>query len=76
MIPKPLIDRINELARKSKQETLSDDEKQEQKQLRIEYSRLFKEGFEQQLLNMTVVDQEGNDVTPDKLKAKKKSTQH
>lgn len=76
MIPKQLIDRINELARKSKQEELSLTEKDEQRELRLEYSRLFKEGFEQRLLNITVVDEKGKDITPKKLKDEKKSKHH
>ena len=49
MIDQKLIDRINYLANKSKNEGLTEEEKVEQANLRQEYLRLFKEGFRQRL---------------------------
>ncbi len=69
---KDLINRINQLARKSKLEELTEEEKEEQGQLRKEYIKIFRGNMEHTLLNTKVVDEEGNDVTPEKLKIKKK----
>lgn len=64
-----LLQRINELARKSKTETgLTLSEKAEQKDLRQQYIRNFRGTFNEILLNSTVYDPEGTDVTPEKLK--------
>ena len=54
------IDRINELARKSKTEGLSDEEKAEQKKLRIKYINSFKESLEGQLNNIVIVEPDGS----------------
>lgn len=63
-----LIKRINELANKAKREGLTSAEKEEQKQLREEYLHQFRAQFRKELLNLRVIDAEGNDVTPKKLK--------
>lgn len=55
MIDQKLIDRINYLAKKSKEVGLTEKEKEEQIELRKEYLRLFKEGFKQQLASIKVV---------------------
>lgn len=67
-----LIPEINELARKSKTVGLSDDEKRRQDQLRKEYIKLFRANFKDHLKSIKVVDENGNDVTPKKLKEEKK----
>lgn len=54
------IDRINELARKSRQEGLSEEEKVEQAQLRQEYVQAFKSNLVAQLENIYIVDEDGN----------------
>lgn len=55
------VDRINELARKSKTaEGLTDAEKQEQKLLRQEYVRSVLGNLEDQLQNTVIVDGQGN----------------
>lgn len=59
-----MIHEINELARKSKTVDLSEKEKKRQQELRQEYLRLFRKGFQQQLQNVKVVDPQGHDVTP------------
>ena len=68
MLPDNLLDRINELARKKKSEGLTESELTEQKKLREEYIKLFRNQVEEQLATIKVVDKEGTDVTPDKLK--------
>lgn len=63
-----MIKRINELANKAKVEELNDAEKSEQAELRAKYIEKFRAGFKSQLMNVKVVDIDGNDVTPEKLK--------
>ena len=66
-IDKNLINRINELAKKKKNEGLTPEEIVEQKSLREQYLKLFKAGFKQQVESIKVVDELGNDVTPKKI---------
>ncbi len=54
------IDRINFLARKQKAEGLNDEEKAEQKALRIEYINAFKASLESQLDNTFIVEPDGS----------------
>ena len=68
MLPDNLLERINELARKKKSEGLTESELSEQQKLRKEYIQLFRNQVEEQLATIKVVDEEGTDVTPDKLK--------
>ena len=55
------IDRINFLARKSKNEELTPEEKAEQKMLRDEYRAEFKRSLMGQLDNVYVVDENGKE---------------
>jgi len=55
-----LVARINELAKKSKGEGLSDTEKEEQAKLRKEYIAKFRQGMENALENVYIVDEKGN----------------
>ena len=64
-IDQKLIDRINVLAKKKKEGTITPEE------LRKEYIKLFREGFKSQLKAIKVVDEKGNDITPLKLKQEK-----
>ncbi len=59
MITQKEIDRINELARKSKTEGLSEEEKIEQKALRVKYINSFKESLEGQLNSLVIVEPDG-----------------
>lgn len=59
------IDRINELARKSKSVGLTEDEKKEQAVLRMEFLRDIRADLKRTLDNIDFVDDEGN-VTPAK----------
>lgn len=60
--------RINELAQKKKTAGLTDQEGKEQTLLRKEYLQSFRQSFKKTIENTTVIDPEGNDVTPDKVK--------
>lgn len=68
MLEKNKLDRINELVRKERNDGLSEEEKTEQKALREEYIQAFRSGMKNQIEGMKVVDPDGNDVTPDKVK--------
>lgn len=70
-IDKKLIQRINELAKKKKEGKITQEELVEQQKLRQEYLKQFRSGFKSQLLSIKVVDEKGNDVTPQKLKNEK-----
>lgn len=56
-----LIKRINELAKKSREEGLTDEEKTEQKQLREQYIEAFRQGVKNTLSNVYVLDKDGNE---------------
>ena len=61
--------RLNELAVKKKVGTITESELQEQNELRQEYLTVFRGGMREMIENTKVIDPEGNDVTPEKLKA-------
>ena len=69
------IERINELAKKKKEQGLTEKEKKEQEKLRKEYLRSFREGFKKRIENTKVIDPEGNDVTPEKVKKMREQNQ-
>lgn len=54
------IDRINELFHKSKTEGLSEEEKAEQKELRVKYINGFKQSLIGHLDGITVVEKDGS----------------
>ncbi len=60
MVTQVQINRINELARKSKAEGLKEAEKEEQAKLRRIYIDSFKESLVGQLENTYIVDEKGN----------------
>ena len=62
-----LLKRINELAKKSREEGLDEEEKAEQATLRQEYIKKFRQGMENTLSNVYIMDENGN-----KRKAEKK----
>ncbi|TWT11263.1 DUF896 family protein [Streptococcus sp. sy004] len=62
------IDRINELARKKKAEGLTEAELAEQKLLREEYIEGYRRAVRHHIEGIKIVDEEGNDLTPEKLK--------
>lgn len=56
MLSKDKMDRINHLARKSKSEGLTEEEKQEQQILRQEYLEKFRENFKGHLKRIKFVE--------------------
>lgn len=72
MLSKEKLARINELAAKKKREGLTVEEAKEQTKLRSEYLQSFRNSFKNTIENVTVIDPNGNDVTPEKLKQLKK----
>lgn len=62
------IARINELARKKKAEGLTESELEEQAILRRAYLDGVRESLRAQVETVKLVDDSGNDITPDKLK--------
>jgi len=76
MMTKKKLERINYLANAAKTRTLTDKEKNEQDQLRKEYLKNIRASFKNQLSNLTVIDPEGSDVTPNKVKKLKNNKKH
>ncbi|GKV64107.1 MULTISPECIES: DUF896 domain-containing protein [Sporosarcina] len=68
MLSEKKISRINELANKSKTTGLSIEEAKEQTQLRKEYLETFRSSMRETIESVKVIDAEGNDVTPEKVK--------
>lgn len=68
MLSKGKMARINELAKKAKATGLSEIEAKEQSKLRSEYLAKFRSSMLNTLSNVKIIDPEGNDVTPEKLK--------
>lgn len=63
-----LLKRINELAKKNKNEGLTAEEKKEREKLRQQYLANFRAAFKSNLEHTKFVDKEGHDVTPEKLR--------
>jgi len=68
----PFLDRINELSRKQRNSGLTEQEKSEQMELRENYLKMIRGQLLTTMLAVSVVDSEGNDVTPSKLVNEKK----
>ncbi|OIJ13074.1 hypothetical protein BKP37_11205 [Anaerobacillus alkalilacustris] len=73
MLSKEKLQRINELSKKAKSGGLTPEETKEQQKLRQEYIQTFRSSFKNHLHSIKVVDEKGQDVTPQKLKASKKA---
>ncbi len=73
MLSSEKLKRINELSKKAKASGLTMEESKEQQQLRQEYIQTFRSSFSNHLHSIKVVDEEGNDVTPTKLKESKQA---
>ncbi|GAE24359.1 hypothetical protein JCM9140_276 [Halalkalibacter wakoensis JCM 9140] len=73
MLSKEKLQRINELAKRAKTSGLTKKEENEQNMLRKEYLQTFRASFKNHLHSVTVVDENGNDVTPDALKESKRN---
>jgi len=69
MLDEKQMARLNELARKKKEQGLTEVEIVEQNKLREAYLTVFKKGMRETLENTVVIDPEGKDVTPEKIKA-------
>ncbi|AZN39962.1 DUF896 domain-containing protein [Paenibacillus albus] len=63
-----ILARINELSRTAKERALTAAEKTEQIELRQQYLRIFRGSVGSLLLNSTIIDPNGMDVTPEKLR--------
>ena len=70
-----ILPRINQLAKKAREEGLTNAEKVERQVLREDYLRSIRGQLESTVTNMTVIDPLGDDVTPDKVRAKKQANQ-
>ncbi|ACT03892.1 DUF896 domain-containing protein [Paenibacillus sp. JDR-2] len=66
-----ILGRINELSRKQHAGGLTEQEKKEQAELRTEYLQQIRGQVHDMLLGVSVVDDNGYDVTPKKLAADK-----
>jgi uncharacterized protein YnzC (UPF0291/DUF896 family) len=66
-----LVKEINFLAHEQKVRVLTIEEMAYQKMLRERYIGLYRQNFKDNMRTITVVDEAGNDVTPEKLKAEK-----
>lgn len=69
MLEATKLKRLNELAKKKNEGTLTQAEVQEQNVLRKEYLAVFRAGMKETIENTKIIDPDGNDVTPDKVKA-------
>ncbi|MBB4823841.1 uncharacterized protein YnzC (UPF0291/DUF896 family) [Sporosarcina luteola] len=68
MLSENKIKRINELSKKSKTIGLSIEEAKEQTALRKEYLQSLRTSMRNTIESVKVIDPEGNDVTPQKVK--------
>ncbi|MET1013921.1 MAG: DUF896 domain-containing protein [Paenisporosarcina sp.] len=71
MLSPEKLQRINELSRKSKTSGLTMEEAKEQTNLRKEYLETFKSSMRDTIEHVKVIDPNGNDVTPEKVRATK-----
>lgn len=68
MLSKEKIARINELSKLAKEGKLTEELAKERTALRKEYLDVFRSTMRDTIEHVKVVDEEGNDVTPEKLK--------
>lgn len=76
MLSKEKIARINFLSNKSKTVGLTEEEKNEQQNLRQEYLKVFRSSMTDTLHSVKIIDPKGNDVTPKKLVESKRKRLH
>ncbi|WP_026866529.1 MULTISPECIES: DUF896 domain-containing protein [Jeotgalicoccus] len=68
MLDDDKIKNLNSLARKKKENNISESEMRELTKLRKEYLSNFRNSFRNHIESTKVIDPEGNDVTPQKVK--------
>lgn len=68
MLSKEKIARINQLYKKAKSTGLTKEEQAEQQALRKEYIQSVRSSLKSNLMQIKIVDQQGTDITPTKLK--------
>ncbi|AWE08086.1 DUF896 family protein [Lysinibacillus sp. 2017] len=68
MLSKEKMARINELSKLAKEGNLTEEQAKERTALRKEYLDVFRSTMRDTIEHVKVVDEEGNDVTPEKLK--------
>ncbi|TLQ48874.1 DUF896 domain-containing protein [Ruoffia tabacinasalis] len=68
MLSKDKIKRINELSKKNKAGTITEEEAIERKKLHKEYIQSMRDSIGAQIEGIKVVDPEGEDLTPNKVK--------
>lgn len=61
------------LAAKAKAGVITEEEKAEQQKLRQEYLKGFRSSMKNTLKSVKIIDPEGNDVTPEKLKREQRN---
>jgi uncharacterized protein YnzC (UPF0291/DUF896 family) len=69
MLDDQKLKRLNQLAKLKREDKISETELKELAGLREEYLSNFRNSFKNQIKNTKVIDPEGKDVTPDKIKA-------
>ena len=68
MLSKEKLARINELSKLAKEGELTEEQAKERTALRKEYLDVFRTTMRDTIEHVKVVDEKGNDVTPEKLK--------
>jgi uncharacterized protein YnzC (UPF0291/DUF896 family) len=63
-----ILNRINILAKKQKEDGLTQTELKERQELRQEYLQIIRGQVNSTVMGLTILDPLGNDVTPEKLK--------
>lgn len=76
MLEKEQLDRLNELAKKKRDHKINKDELEELTKLRKEFLTNFRNSFKKQIEQTKVIDPEGNDVTPDKIREIQQKNKH
>lgn len=76
MLEKEQLDRLNELAKKKRNQKINKDELDELTKLRKKFLTNFRNSFKKQIEQTKVIDPEGNDVTPDKIKEIQEKNKH
>lgn len=76
MLSKEKIARINALSKLAKEGKLTEEQAKERTALRKEYLDVFRSTMRDTIEHVKVVDEEGNDVTPDKIKQIKEQNKY